>query len=255
MDKNYFFVDESGDPNFYDRVGNLIVGREGCSKILMIGFVMVSNPLIMRKKILKLKSDIINDPYLKNIPSISKTERYFHACDDSPEVREKVFKLIKEIDFKAEFVVARKKETIFKKRHRGNPNVFYDDIITKLFKNKLHLAEENYVYFEIRGDRKRQSPLEDAIRTAINLFEERSGVKNDSQVKVFPMSSVGEPCLQIVDYMSWAVQRAFIKKEMRYVDFLEDKISLICDIYDSDNYPNIYYNKRNKFDINKISPL
>ncbi len=35
----------------------------------------------------------------------------------------------------------------------------------------------------------------------------------------------------------------------------KDKISLICDVYDSENYPNNYYNKRNKFDINKISPL
>ncbi len=28
----YFFVDESGDPTFYDKRGNLIVGEQGCSK-------------------------------------------------------------------------------------------------------------------------------------------------------------------------------------------------------------------------------
>ncbi len=27
---NYFFVDESGDPTFFDRNGKLIVGKEGC---------------------------------------------------------------------------------------------------------------------------------------------------------------------------------------------------------------------------------
>jgi len=27
----YFFVDESGDPTFYDKQGNLIVGQAGCS--------------------------------------------------------------------------------------------------------------------------------------------------------------------------------------------------------------------------------
>jgi len=32
---NYFFVDEAGDPVFYDRYGDLIVGNEGCSKILI----------------------------------------------------------------------------------------------------------------------------------------------------------------------------------------------------------------------------
>jgi hypothetical protein len=183
-DKNYFFVDESGDPNFYNRFGKLIVGEEGCSKILIIGFVMVENPLVMRKKILQLKNEIINDSYLKNIPSIKRTEKYFHACNDSPEVREKVFKLIKSLDFKAEFIVARKKAKIFKNRHRENSNIFYDDVITKLFTNKLHLANENNIYFEVRGDRKRQAPLEDAIRTSINLFEEKWGVKNDSLVSV-----------------------------------------------------------------------
>ena len=69
------------------------------------------------------------------------------------------------------------------------------------------------------------------------------------------MSSAGESCLQIIDYINWAVQRAFIKKDERFIKFTEDKISLICDVYDSNNYPNIYYGKKNKFDINKISPL
>jgi hypothetical protein len=32
----YFFVDESGDPTFYDEDGNLIVGQEGCAPILLL---------------------------------------------------------------------------------------------------------------------------------------------------------------------------------------------------------------------------
>lgn len=254
-DKNYFFVDESGDPTFYNRFGKFIVGKEGCSKILLIGFIMAENPSFMRKQLLKLKNEVVNDPYLIGVPSLKKTKKYFHAKDDTPEVREKVFKLIASFNFKAEFIVARKKEKIFKKRHRGNPNVFYDDIIVKLFTNKLHLAEKSYIYYEGRGNRKRQEPFEDAIRTAINAFECKWGMKNDSEVEIFPMSSTGEPCLQIVDYMNWAVQRAFVKGDDRFIRFLEDKISLICDVYDSRNYPKIYYTKNNKLDINKISPL
>ena len=253
--KNYFFVDESGDPTFYNRFGKCIVGEEGCSKILLIGFIMTEKPAVLRKQILKLRDEVVNDPYLKGVPSLKKTGKYFHASVDTPEVREKVFKLLVQLDFKAEFIVARKKEKMFKKRHRGSPNVFYDDIVVKLFTNKLHLAEKSFIYYEVRGSRKRQEPFEDAIRVAINLFEKKWGTKNDSEVEIFPMSSVGEPCLQIIDYMNWAVQRAFVKGDDRYVKFLEDKISLICDVYDSDNYPKIYYAKKNKFDINKISPL
>ena len=46
------------------------------------------------------------DEYLKGIPSVSKTIEAFHAKDDVPEVREKVYKMIKDMPFKAEFVVA-----------------------------------------------------------------------------------------------------------------------------------------------------
>lgn len=254
-EKNYFFVDESGDPVFYDRYGRYIVGKEGCSNILVIGFIMTDKPEILRKEILALREEIINDKYLSGIPSVESTKKYFHASVDAPEIREKFFKLIIKLDFKAEIFVARKKEKIFRNRHRANPNVFYDDIVAKLFKNKLHLAKKCFIYYEVRGNRNRQKPFEDAIRTAINLFESRWGVKNDSEIKIFPMSSVGEPCLQVIDYINWAVQRAFIKKDERFVKFVEEKISLICDVYDSDNYPNIYYGKKNKFDVNKISPL
>ena len=87
------------------------------------------------------------------------------------------------------------------------------------------------------------------------IFENKHNIKIDSEVKIFPQRPEGEPCLQVVDYMNWAIQRAFIKKEMRYYNFVKNKISLIVDIYDSDKYPKSYYHKRNPFDVNKISPL
>ena len=33
---NWFFVDESGDPTFYDPRGNVIVGQPGCSTVLIL---------------------------------------------------------------------------------------------------------------------------------------------------------------------------------------------------------------------------
>jgi hypothetical protein len=135
----YFFVDESGDPYFYDRFGNFIVGKEGCSKILILGFVKTEHPEILRKAIL--------------------------------------------------------------------------------------------------------------------TFENRYKIKVDSEIEIFAQTSQGEPCLQIADYMNWAIYRAFTKREMRYYNFVKNKISLIVDIYDFTKYPKNYYHKRNPFDVNKISPL
>ncbi|MBM4177409.1 hypothetical protein FJ208_01240 [Candidatus Gribaldobacteria bacterium] len=86
-------------------------------------------------------------------------------------------------------------------------------------------------------------------------FENKWGKKIDSDIKIFPQTPVGEPCLQIADYMNWAVQRAFIRGEDRYYKFIEEKVSYLVDIYDFDRYPKNFYNKKNRFEKNKISPL
>jgi len=186
---------------------------------------------------------------------MKKTKIAFHAKDDRPEVREKFYKLIVDLDFKAEFFVARKIENVFKKRHRGKEYLFYDDMVSKLFENKLHKAQNNYIYFAVRGDKKRQEPLEDAIQAAINKFEKKWNKSVQTDFSVMPQSPAGEPCLQIADYMNWAVQRVFEKREMRYYRFVEDKVSYLVDIYDFDKYPKNFYHRGNRFNLNKISPL
>lgn len=252
---NYFFVDESGDPYFYDRYGNYVVGKNGCSKILALGFIRTENPKELREAISTIKGEIKGDSYLQSIPSLKKSLNYFHATDDCPEVREKVFKKVVTLNFKAEFIVARKIESVFRNKHLGKPNLFYDDLISKLFQNQLHSSKQNVIYFSVRTNRARQAPLEDAIRKAVITFENKWKTKVESEIKIYPQTPQAEPCLQIIDYIIWAVQRAFIKKETRYLDFVKNKISLIADIYDFKYFGKNYYTRKNPLDINKISPI
>lgn len=251
----YFFVDEAGDPIFYNKDGGLIVGREGCSKILLVGFIRTEQPGEIRAALGKLRRELLLDPYLKNIPSMKKTAIVFHAKDDCPEVKQAVYKEIAKLSFKAEFIVARKEEDIFIKRHNKKENIFYDDLLAKLFENKLHLSSNNKIYYAVRGNKIRQEPISNAIQTAILTFEKKWKIKIDSEIDVQAQTLSGEPCLQVVDYMNWAVQRAFAKGETRFIDFVENKISYLVDLYDLEKYPNNFYSKSNKFDINKISPL
>ena len=120
--EHWYFVDESGDPTFYDRHGNLIVGQEGCSPILILGFVETSDPRSIRAALNDLHTRIAATEYLKDIPSIKKSNVSFHAKDDSPEVRQAVFETLRPLDFKAQFVVARKKERIFRNSFHAKEN-------------------------------------------------------------------------------------------------------------------------------------
>ncbi len=255
LEEQYFFVDEAGDPVFYDKNGKYIVGEEGCSKILLLGFIRTTNPKDLRKEIEMLRKQVVSDPFYAGIPSIKKTSVAFHAKDDIPEIREKVFKKIVTLDFKAEFIVGRKQEKTFKSRYKGKENLFYDDLIVKLFENKLHLARKNVIYFATRGNKTRQKPLEEAINKAISIFEKKWKVKINSETYIYAQTPSTEPCLQIVDYMNWATQRVFAKKEERYYKFIENKVSFLCDIFDTAKYPNNYYRQKNTFDLKKISPL
>lgn len=220
-----------------------------------MGFIKTTEPKIIRKNLLDLKKEIEGDKYLCMVPSISKSLVSFHAKDDCPEVREKVFKSIVKMDFTAELFVARKIQSVFNKRHHKSENEFYFDLISKLFENKLHLAKNNEICFAVRGNKNRQAPLEEAINRSINLFENKWNKKVDSTIKIIPHSPSGEPCLQVIDYVNWAVQRAFIMNEMRYFSFIEEKIKYLVDLYDFDKYPKNFYNSRNKFLLSKISPL
>jgi hypothetical protein len=254
-DKQYYFVDESGDATFYDKKGKLIVGCEGCSPILILGLIRTQNPSELRKALAELRQSLINDEYYHEIPSFKKTVRSFHAKDDVPEIRKQVYDLLADLDFKAEFVVARKKEGIFKGKHKKKENLFYFDLVSKLFENKLHKNKQNIIYFSKKDNKTRQMHFENAIETARIGFETKWKTQIDNQINILVQTPTDETCLQIIDYMNWAVYRAFINSEMRYFKKIEKKVSLLLDIYDSDKYPASYYTRKNPFHCDKITPL
>jgi hypothetical protein len=252
---NWFFVDESGDPTFYDRHGNLIVGQAGCSAILILGFIETEDPHSLRNALTALHEQLANDEYLQDIPSMLKTNVAFHAKDDVPEVRQAFYRLLQTLDYKAQFIVARKIERVFRTSFHAREGEFYDYLVSRLFQNALHRYTHNHIYFSQRGSRTRQAPLEQAIRQGVSRFEEKRQKKVATVMDIAPQTAVGEPCLQVIDYMNWAVYQAFIHRQMRYYRFIEEKVSFLVDLYDIAKYPKNWYSHDNPFDITKISPL
>lgn len=252
---SWFFVDESGDPTFYDRQGNLIVGQAGCSPILILGFVETQRPDSLRDAVLQLQHEVIHDPYFQDFPSLQKTAVAFHAKDDVPEIRYRFFKLLSTLDFTAQFVVARKIERVFRNSFQAREEAFYDHLVSRLFQNALHRHQHNLIYFAKRGSRTRQEPLANAIRKGIADFEEKGNTHINTTFAVQAQTPQGEPCLSIVDYMNWAIYRAFTRAEMRYFRVVEEKVTLLVDLYDTAVYPQNWYSRRNSFDTTKITPL
>ena len=213
-----FFVDESGDTTFYNKNGEWNVER-GASEILLMGFIKSDNPELLRKKLNELNLEILKDEYLKEIPSMKKTKTAFHAKDDCPEVRYKVFKLLKDLPFECNIIFVKKTKELYEK-YNGDTQKLYDSLITSLFKNKLNLSIENNICISTRGNKKRQKPLEKAV---YDSFETTAEEKQEVVVQ----SLSGEPCLQIIDYCNWAIQRKIVCNESRYFEFLKEKFTFI----------------------------
>lgn len=263
----YFYVDETGDANFFGSGGKLIVGSEGCSRIFGVGFLRTVNPTAIREKLIELRIRIAEDRYLAKIPSLTKTLRAFHAKNDCPEVRKSVFECLDLLDFSVQIVVARKTKSLLLAKHRGSflgkPRVsqdaFYNTLTSHLFERQLHLASENTITFARRGDKAKQHALRSAVQAGVDAFRKKYPAASSTVVNIETAYSADEPLLQAADYSLWAVQRAFEKREMRYFDFIRSKVELVWDIYDFDAIDakrSVNYTRsKNPFEIDKVSPL
>lgn len=254
--KMYYFFDEAGDTTILGRKGINLIAEEKASKVFIVGYLEIANPTKFRKGLLELQKEIVNDEYLKDIPSVTKnTIKQFHACMDCSEVREKVFKFLKNQDFTFQCVVARKNLDLFRKKFDLKEGKIYKYLVSKLLENRLHLYSEIDCYFSSMGSVVRQDNMQEAINDAILAFKKKWNKENTNNIRVIIQKSSEEPMLWAVDYVLWTIQRAYEKGEFRYYNYLNDKISLVMDIFDYKNYPHNYYNHKNLLEAKKIDPV
>ena len=269
------FLDEAGDCTFYGKKRKSIIGTEGVSSCFIIGMVKFKEPLEpIRLKILEMQNAVALDPYFQ-VPSVIKKKTrggyFFHAKDDLPEIKRLFFDYIKTINFSFEAVVARKTVERFTTKHKDKEEYFYADILSHLLKNKLQKEEGVVLNIAEKGTSTKNNNLTLAFEKAKeryanklnkktldgeeNIIKKRSDII--AKVSFNETNPITEPLLNVADYMCWTIQRIFEKGETRYYDFIAEKVSLVADIYDVENYVeggNFYGPKNPLTAKNKISP-
>jgi len=257
------FLDESGDTTFFGNGKRLIIGQGGVSLSFSIGMVKINGDLNeVRQQVQQLQQQVENDQYLNIIPSIQKKINaggfYFHATDDSPEVRQIMYKFIKNLDCSLEMVVARKIQAIYTYTHKNRETEFYADLLSHLLKNKLTSGQKLVLNISHRSNSTTNRNLEAALcKAKLRASKKHDSCDLTSQIVFNIQNHRTEPLLNIADYMCWSVQRVFEKGEMRYYDYIKDKISVVVDIYDEMNYKGSknYYRKNNPLSPkNRLSP-
>jgi hypothetical protein len=263
LSKIHRFLDEAGDTTFFGKGRVPLLGQAGVSLSFGLGMVKFAAPVAeVRAQVETLCRAVEADEYLNRIPSVVKRIEsggfFFHAKDDSPEVRERLFKWIRETDCSLEMVVGRKIPALFARKHHGKDSEFYADLLSHLLKNKLKLGQRQVINIAERGKTTRNHVLELAMTKARERFAKKQETADISSEVVFNVQSPRtEPLLCVPDYLAWAVQRVFERGETRHYDFMRERISLVVDLYDAEKYEgsrNYYTPKRPLTAENKLGP-
>ena len=253
----HYFVDEAGDGTLFNRKGRMIVGTQGCSRFFILGLTDISEPDALARDLDDLRARLLANPYFKGVPSMQpdahKTARAFHAKNDLPEIRREVFELLLRHKIRSYAIVRDKLKVIEYVRQRNerepsyryNPNELYDYLVRRLFKDRLHKDDEYYIYFAKRGKKDRTAALRQALEAARTRFRQQWGIISEAPIHVVPSAPGNHPGLQATDYILWALQRLYERREERYIAFLWPLIRLVHDVDDTrEARYGVYYTKK-----------
>jgi len=242
-----------------------LLGSSGVSNYFMIGMLELPDPYEAHKELEDLRDDLVNDPYFDGVPSMQpgekKTALAFHAKDDTREVRREVNRLL---PFLQGMVVVgiRRKDGLLREHRllykqtglKGRPDDVYDDLVTGVFKGRLHPGNNNEIVFARRGKTDRARALENAVEKAGTYTAPRN-IRMSRPARVasaYPHEEAG----LIVDYYLWAVQRLFELGEPRFYRALEPQYELVMDLDDKRNRRGgEWYSDRNRLEVRKIKPF
>lgn len=256
-EKCFLYVDEAGTPDIFDSKGRVNIGKEGCSNYFILGMLEVDDPESLATAFTTLRLRLLADPYFNTAesfkPERKKTALIFHAKDDLPEVRVKVFDLLRsfasEIHFRA---VVCDKESIRKREvanreanpgYRFQPDNLYDELCRALLAKFSRMADRFLLRIAKRGNKERNKAISTALEHAEADFEQKFGVSRGGvdawEIKITDPHQV--ICLQAVDYFLWALQRFYeprihqttgeITREIRYLDAMWPQVSQIHDMH------------------------
>lgn len=253
MSKTYhFFIDESGNPNFYAKRKRPLWDEPDFDSVLMLGMIVVEDRKILRKQILNFREQLLINPLFNSIHSVTRPDWFFHASKDHSDIRLKFFEFLASLDgIECYIVIGRKNPTIFHNKHNGKASEFYFDLLNKLLARFDFNEESSYKLYLSQRQSNTMDRFESALKKAINS-PNRHYDKSRFMCRIVP--SKDYPELSVVDYLLWAIKRYIISNEGRFFYALKDKFTEIVDLYEDEGKGRIY-DKNNPFAIEKATPF
>jgi hypothetical protein len=239
----HHFIDEAGDLSLFNRRKQVVLGTEGVSNYFMVGVAYVPEPTAVQSGLEQLRAEVLADPFLNRVPSLDparfKTAVCFHAKDDIPEVRHRVFRLLASMPIKifaairTKRVLVEQARALYRYGSKISENDIYDDLLSRLLQNRLHLAETNEIVIARRGTKDRKQAITVAIERAQHNFQHRWGERAFGAPEISTLQPSESAGLQAVDYFLWALQRVYERGDDRFFAPLAPHYSIVMDLDDT----------------------
>ena len=157
----------------------------------------------------------------------AKLGEYFHASEDSQPVRDRVFELIGKQSFTIQATIMEKSKALPK--IRSSSDVFYKYGWFYHFsyglKSFIESTTELHITAASVGTKKTQISFTDGVNDVV-----RQTIKRRQWATAFwPCGT--DPCLQIADYCTWAIQRKWERQDTRSYDLIKNRIVYEYDLW------------------------
>jgi len=209
----YIFLDESGNFDFS--------GREGRQYFIITG-LSVFRPFPCFEELLEYRHDLWES---------GQEIEYFHANNDQPHVRKKVFEIIcKQLGkLQADSIILEKRKTypqLQKDRERFY-KTFLGILLKYILKGHTWHNIKDIVMIHDRLAPEKRKRLSDAIKDALFFWADDV----DGNYYINFIQSKASFLLQIVDYINWAIARKWEYGDQSFYDLIQPCIKSERDIF------------------------
>ena len=204
----YIFLDESGELGFNKNSSNyFVITLLSCDE----------NELPSIKRIIKRVREKIIKKKLKRYPEIK-------GNNSSPKVRIEVLERFNKINAEI-FAVILEKSKVYEYLKEKKDKLY--NYLSNLILNECSFDTKK-VYLVVDKSKSNRSLRDDFNRYIQN---EVSRKNTSCELIIEHEDSQHEKCLQVLDFVSWAIFRYYEYKESQYFDIIKDKITIKKEVF------------------------
>jgi uncharacterized protein DUF3800 len=212
MSRLYVFADEAGCFNF---------SREpGASKYFIVCTMTCNACGDLGTSLLALRRQLIWEG--------APVGEFFHASEDKQVTRDRVFDVLKEHDFKLQATIMEKSKAY--PRVRSTNHMFYQ---YGWYYHFLHAApkmiggaKELHITTASVGTHREKGLFSTAVNRVVQQV-----LRTNKHHRTNFCRSIADPCLQAVDYCTWAIQKKWERQDDRSYKLISDRLNHEADMW------------------------